>query len=219
MTDHSLPELERRWQESGSEEDEVALICARVRAGQLSERRLLLAAMLQYPPAESANRLPLPQYHPHEFHRWLSEFAREGREPLVRLAIAWARCAALTWAEVYPEDNRPQETLRNLEDCVLNPTDELAEEVESRWFSEAEEWGEVYGDDKDGAQAAFDAARLLRSAPADLGLIAGGVYESAANTCEPEELEEAEETEVVPWLLGHRDPLAELLEARRFADE
>ena len=62
--------------------------------------------------------------------------------------------------------------------------------------------------------AAFEAAKLLR-APADrLGLIASGVYGAAEESCEAEELEEAQEAEVVPWLLGHGDPLADQVKLR-----
>jgi hypothetical protein len=44
MTDERLRELERRWKESGSVEDEAAYLLERVRVGDLDQERLQLAA-------------------------------------------------------------------------------------------------------------------------------------------------------------------------------
>ena len=44
MSDQHLRELERRWQETGALEDEVALFVERVRVGELTERWLWIAA-------------------------------------------------------------------------------------------------------------------------------------------------------------------------------
>ena len=46
MTDAHLRGLERRWMETGSVEDEACYLLARVRAGELTEERLRLAAYL-----------------------------------------------------------------------------------------------------------------------------------------------------------------------------
>jgi hypothetical protein len=50
--DVDLRELERRFKQSGSVEDEVAYLNARLRAGSLSHSRLLLAAALEHPAAK-----------------------------------------------------------------------------------------------------------------------------------------------------------------------
>ena len=44
MSDNKLRELERRWKETGSVEDEAAYLLERVRAGELTQERLELAA-------------------------------------------------------------------------------------------------------------------------------------------------------------------------------
>ena len=44
MTDTKLRELERRWKESGSPEDEAAYLLERVRVGDLEKEKLELAA-------------------------------------------------------------------------------------------------------------------------------------------------------------------------------
>ena len=45
MSDARLRELERRWRESGSTEDEAAYLRERVRVGDLTQERLELAAV------------------------------------------------------------------------------------------------------------------------------------------------------------------------------
>ncbi len=44
MSDSKLRELERRWRETGSVEDEAAYLRERVRVGDLTEERLEVAA-------------------------------------------------------------------------------------------------------------------------------------------------------------------------------
>ena len=44
MSDQRLRELERRWKESGSPDDEAAYLLERVRVGDLTRERLHLAA-------------------------------------------------------------------------------------------------------------------------------------------------------------------------------
>ena len=57
MTDARLRELERKWHESGSAEDEAAWLRERVRVGDSSEGRLRLAAYWGHPPALEALQL------------------------------------------------------------------------------------------------------------------------------------------------------------------
>lgn len=51
MGDEKLRELERRWRDSGSTEDEAAYLRERVRTGDLSHERLALLAYLGHPAA------------------------------------------------------------------------------------------------------------------------------------------------------------------------
>jgi hypothetical protein len=52
--DEKLRELERRWKETGTVEDEAAHLLERVRLGLLAERRLVAAAALGHPGAQAA---------------------------------------------------------------------------------------------------------------------------------------------------------------------
>jgi hypothetical protein len=56
--DVRLRELERRWKETGSVEDEAAWLRARARAGELDPARLEVAAKLAYPAARLIHPLP-----------------------------------------------------------------------------------------------------------------------------------------------------------------
>jgi len=54
MSDANLRELERRWRETGSVEDEAAWLLQRLRVGELDEERLRLAAYCSHEPSRIA---------------------------------------------------------------------------------------------------------------------------------------------------------------------
>lgn len=58
MSDEKLRELERRWKETGAVEDEAAYLLERVRAGELTQERLELAARMGNRGAMFAANLP-----------------------------------------------------------------------------------------------------------------------------------------------------------------
>lgn len=58
MSDSKLRELERRWKETGAVEDEAAYLLERVRAGDLTQERLELAAYCGHEAAGCAVSLP-----------------------------------------------------------------------------------------------------------------------------------------------------------------
>ena len=54
VSDERLRELERRWKETGSVEDEAAFLLERVRVGELTQERLELAAYCGHPASQAA---------------------------------------------------------------------------------------------------------------------------------------------------------------------
>ena len=58
MSDQRLRELERRWRETGSVEDEAAYLRERVRVGDLTQERLELAAYCGHEGATRATEVP-----------------------------------------------------------------------------------------------------------------------------------------------------------------
>lgn len=66
MSDAHLRELERRWRESGSVEDEAALLRERLRGGAISPQALARAADMNHPAARLATGRPGPAPHDRE---------------------------------------------------------------------------------------------------------------------------------------------------------
>ena len=71
MSDARLRELERRWRESGSTEDEAAYLRERVRVGDLTQERLELAAYCGN--AASIAALSKPVRRSEEVHAWIRD--------------------------------------------------------------------------------------------------------------------------------------------------
>ena len=103
MSDQKLRELERRWRETGSLEDEVSLLRERVRTGRLPLLRLQAAARLEYPPATTA----LDNQAAPSLEEALTEL---GKEAWVRLGRATLRAGLPDWDGV-SADRRPHEAL------------------------------------------------------------------------------------------------------------
>src|SRR4051812_34939207 len=101
MSDAHLRELERRWKETGSVEDEARLLAERVRTGALSEMRLELAAYCGH----AASRRVARTDEPPNFSAWLAGLERFGGEALVRALTQLARRALPKWrpTRLHPE--------------------------------------------------------------------------------------------------------------------
>lgn len=97
MSDGQLHELERRWRETRSTPDETAWLRERVRAGQLSEARLELAASCGHPAAERACGISSASAAP-GLGEMLAGLARFGASESPVAAVA-ARCATLAIAQ------------------------------------------------------------------------------------------------------------------------
>jgi len=80
LSDEALRALERRWGESGSTQDEAALLLERARVGQLSEEALELAAYCGHPAALLARSEPLPgPAEELELQAWFEGLRQRGR--------------------------------------------------------------------------------------------------------------------------------------------
>jgi hypothetical protein len=87
MSDQRLRELERRWRETGSVEDEAAYLLERVRTGSLDREMLELAAYCGHPASNRCLGVEGAHNHDETLLGWVSGLARWGRDTLVW--VAW----------------------------------------------------------------------------------------------------------------------------------
>ena len=131
MSDERLRELERRWQETGADEDEAAYLLARLRAGELDVERLKLAAYCDYAAAQLALGDEAPPT-PSDLDAWGRGMHVWGKEACVRAVVALARVAFPYWRG-HPEDV-PAEAFRAAENWIVCPCREHAAEARQREF-------------------------------------------------------------------------------------
>lgn len=88
MSDTKLRDLERRWRETGTVEDEAAYLLERVRVGDVTRERLELAAQCGHAAARSTlvGNLPIVRDNPRKLAEALSE--QFGRGAALRIVIA-----------------------------------------------------------------------------------------------------------------------------------
>jgi hypothetical protein len=107
MSDAKLRDLERRWKETGTVEDEAAYLLERVRVGDLSRERLELAAYCGH---EAARRAVGPTAADAARHadtaEWYAGIRRWGTEPLARGAVAAVAWACTAYKSLRPDDPR-----------------------------------------------------------------------------------------------------------------
>lgn len=192
-SDEGLRRLERRWRESESLEDEIALLNEKLRLGDIRPERVELAAYLGHPAAElclawdgdsawgDGQRL-----------RGVSRFDKESR---VRIAIAGAtssltRDQKIVWRVEDPEGWRALYAAEDWVDCPCAAHREAA--------------GLAAAADPRGVGGAAARAAWRRPTQGARAALVGGV--------EAEVL-----AEVVPWALGYGDPVALRIDRRRRA--
>jgi len=237
MADDRLRLLERRWQESGSVEDEAALLGARVRAGELKRERLEFAALLGHPAAGVASPTIAACPGLTELLTRLSELhwpaaANWGRA----LPPSWAVCvrALISIANSLENDASRSRNTKGLAEQMGQDTD-LPPPL---WALEAaEEW--VLCPCRKHSRRAADIGVQYRSSivartypprsrvPYLAAIAAGGprnsglttvpsreeVLETCLEACDVAGLAEsalygAVTTELLPWCLGQSDPVA-----------
>ncbi len=194
MADLGLRELERRWQASGSPDDEARWLVARVRRGELDLGRVELAACCDHLAAAQAlhalGLAPSPT-------SWVTDVRRWGDDVCVRATLAAARRALPVWAEAFPDDARPAAILglveRWLEPAGDDPAHALldADDAAAAAQLEAEDaadlaasWGAHLAEDA--CVVACLAVRALqaaaRDAPRTLGVPRGWLRRRPART-------------------------------------
>jgi hypothetical protein len=110
MSDESLRELERRWKETRSVQDEARFLAERVRSGDLGAGRIRAAAYAGH----AAARIALGDQAPgllgdvRDFVSGLQEYPKEASVAAL-LALGCLRLSA--WRALRPDDGRPQNAL------------------------------------------------------------------------------------------------------------
>lgn len=155
MSDEGIRELERRWRETQSPEDEAAWLRQRLRTGDLTEDRLRLAAYCQHPAAVLLVPQPSPGW-VSQTGAWLKEtilghrvvpgLRPWGAEACVRGMIAAARLVVPICEQHLRPDPRPVQAVVAAEEWVLDQSDvtrqraaqvAAAADASFAWFSGA----------------------------------------------------------------------------------
>lgn len=216
MSDEKIRELERYWKETGTTQDEAALLVERVRAGDLDRGQLELAAMCGY---EAARMAAGPGDGSHD-ETWALLDAIEawkGHDLGVRFKVLRRAALALLRLALESADSPPAPAGVDLRDLLtLADATEVhsrtrTQEFETAWkaitagvsdeslvttpllagFHEYFAW--AYEDDLNAARAGYEALSAR-----DLALASKAIRD-----------------EVAPWLLGYRDPVAQRVEAHQ----
>ena len=233
MSDQRLREAERRWRDAHDLEAEVALVQERLRAGLTQPLRVELAAELGSGAAQRITGVgaeaPASRA---ELLQWGRRARRFGQEACARLILAELRrllelvAAAQRAATEEAELEGPSWPgvaagwVDRVESWVLAPSGAVEREevmalrAELRWMG----WPEVHPVQPDLEEALGGVAQALETgrqlAPwcwTDVGPAWCWSGESAAAVWA------ASAREVVPWALGHRDPLRARLDELRIA--
>jgi len=236
MSDADLRELERRFRETGSVDDEAAWLRARIQAGELSEGRLRLAIYFGHAGSSDVLDQEIPVID--RLWDWADGVPRSdeadqrikrapsalSQEACVRAAIAAARLAVAAQGNPPPT---PLVAVEAAEALLHRPCDEhLAAATEAGGAAE-----EVADDDlrtaspltfhacRSAAEACFTAYGFVHP---DFGLPGLGMVLSVASDAlagsEDERLRGAICDEIIPWALGYSDPVRERVEARQRAE-
>lgn len=206
MSDERLREMERRWQETGSVQDEAAYLKERVRAGELAWERLELAAYCGHAAACLATGSPASAMQA----AWFEGLDRWGAETVLRACVAAARFVYPVWSKNMrgPQEGEwVTEALRAAEACLLAPSGE-GERIAEQRASDA--FGAAYESDLEGTveEAAADAcAHAARAAARRSMTEALEAFRSAVRAERETEVVEAIREEVSDWALGREDPL------------
>jgi hypothetical protein len=125
VSDERLRALERAWRASGAEDDEVAWLQARLRAGTLDRRKAELAAYCGSRAAQRACEVEPTSSE--ELVPWVTGLRAWGKETVVRALVAVARRALPVWEERYPRLPGPVLAMRAAEEWCRCPCAKHAE--------------------------------------------------------------------------------------------
>ena len=221
MTDTRLRELERRWKESGSVEDEAAWLMERFRSGELPLSMLEQAAYCEHPAAKRLIKtveVSSPQDYAQRWaHEWSFGLGRWEKQVVVRAAFAMAHHVAETCTKFR------QQLIDAMSDWILCPCDdhigllrivranredtELVCIVNSSFTVSAPDSKEAA---TELSNAVFGLATRLDGIPSD-------TYpeEFEAQSHLFRQLQTVASQALIPWALGYSDPVRERVEARQ----
>tara|TARA_B100000965_G_scaffold15892_1_gene12001 strand:- start:288 stop:974 length:687 start_codon:yes stop_codon:yes gene_type:complete len=212
--DSSLQELERRYRETGLEEDEAAWLRARMQAGGLGADQVRLAALCGH--SAAALSLERGESRPADFPSWLSHVRSHGAEAERRAHLAAARESLRVRnreAELHgAEDDiaeHPSLLLELAEELLFEPEDPELQDFLGGLASTQDAW-EWTNDVSESAMWALNLISALGNSEDDLdwsNLLLEALYEERARAVVSAEL--------VPWVLGYHDPVLERVRARR----
>ena len=217
MTDSRLQHLKRAWETSGSVEDEAAYLRERVRAGDLSQNCLLLAATVGHVAAQwcclGVNEEPLLCDLCFRITDW-------GREAATRMGVASTNFLLSQWKWPHPGTD-PQRVLTATEEWVLSPTEAFRERAKAIAENLREAINLAEGDPDVGfvihhtthSRAASTAVSVALAAVAttfgdeERSAVVRAVTD-AQEVCEAQhEIRAAICSELGAWALGYDDPL------------
>jgi len=228
VSDADLRELERRFRETGSVEDEAAWLRERVRVGQLDETRVQLAAHCGLAAALLATESPMPTVALDTLVTW-AEVQRTAHcsSVAVRAAVASARAAIADWEQ--EAMLHAMQVIHAVESWALCPClehavaagealdalhaeldVEAAGETRSAFALDAVIHAANYASTRDG--------RLREDLFEWAGKAASHAVESAGRSVGVPAVLDAVRAELVPWALGYADPVRERVEARQRAE-
>ena len=141
MSDAALRALERRWRETGRDEDQAAWLRARLRAGALGTSQLALAAWCDHPAARSLARDPPAPEQPASpparqgpdegLEALVRGLLHWGKEAAVRAALAAARLTVAVFEREQPESPGPRPWVEAAEAWLREPTGPALAAVEA----------------------------------------------------------------------------------------
>lgn len=130
MSDERLRELERRWKETGSVEDEAAYLVERVRVGNLEREMLELAALCNHPAAtEICGTTVIDTSNPTWLGEAVAKIVNFGETAVIRAIIAAIQPTLVVWDEVLERttirSRSPYRALELIESWLLCPSLDL----------------------------------------------------------------------------------------------
>lgn len=201
MSDARLRDAERRWRDTGAVEDEADYLRERLRAGDLAQTALELAAECGYEPAALALGRPLER--PETIVTWARGVARHGTLVAVRIVVALAAAVEEL------ADDHSRGCLHAAEAYALAPSLEASVECEE-WWTHAGGFLDL------ASQLAVTAAVLTNDhdTPPSVGELEEACACAAALPDGAASVLRVVGAEVGPWVLGLRDPVRQRV-ARR----
>jgi hypothetical protein len=129
MSDERLRELERRWKETGSVDDEAKYLAERVRVGDLEKEMLELAAYCGHQGARLALGPSASQASPPPTREWVSGLRNFSKVASVVGLIHLAQGRMAAWTSFRPEDHAPKRALDRAVEWARTGSSESAAEL------------------------------------------------------------------------------------------